>query len=228
VLSCGILLGWAADEQAPRRRGPCWEGAVHPIDPVRGSEEERPSVDSTCSGPWSSEPAERRLLCAHDVRDLIAAGYSVENIVGLVESECPGTQVAVRVNVLEIEAAEGTQAHVERLLEGRRQAGPHRVLRIHPVADLVGPPRLLEPEVVLDEHWWEPSPPPDEIEQRLLHGLAERVSDTVEGADTIHVCGRNLVAYAGSTVHEKIATLLDALRESRDEALACESRAGNG
>ncbi|HEX5136554.1 MAG TPA: hypothetical protein VFY93_06260 [Planctomycetota bacterium] len=235
AISCAVLLWFGSDVgPVPRAHGSArrvWQALVLPdavarVDadvsvpsaaaPTRTTTDD--AVASGSAGPVSAAPAVRR---QHDVRDLVALGFTVDDIARWTVMAFEDGEVTPRVNVVEVVAPEEAQLRYERLLDRKREV-PY-VLRIHPVADLVC---ALEELAALQEDFvvelrargyavGDPVDPENEPEPTSpfdIESLAEVIRATVQGVGAVHASGRNLLALADPATQVEIARFLDDLR----------------
>jgi hypothetical protein len=129
VLCCAVVL-WARAEAGRRvaRAAPATV-AVTSADPpdlevpapaeTLGEPEDSPRADA----PRPQNAAEDELR-QHDVRDLVAIGFTIEELVLRVEYAAKAKgRVTPRVNILELLGPEGMQLDVERALDEKRRTG---------------------------------------------------------------------------------------------------------
>lgn len=207
-----------------------WATPRHAAEEVAPATVNEAEPDGMEGAPPPARPPEPGVLRQHDVRDLVAIGFRVEEVARWALEVCKEADVTTRVNAVEMIAPEDAQIGYERLLDKMRRR-PY-VVRIHPVADLVctleewtalqeelavelraggyDPPGDSDPAVSVDEA--EPATPFD------IESLVEVISATVgDGVGTIHPSGRNLVALADPAAQVRIADFLDDLRSNTEE-----------
>jgi len=231
LLCCAALL-WGRSGVEAEHRATCGAPAVVAEEPVTAAavDSESPSSSTGPCGPDAvpqtgdppppgeplpSDPAELR---QHDVRDLVALGYSVDQIASWLEWEGTATRVTVRVNVLEILAPEATQVQLERVLEDTRRNGK-RVLQFYEVTDLVCATqeiRMLRARTVEDDARSRDAADADaEVEAARFDtdSLVELIEATIgEGSACVQPKDRWLVVRATPRVQAWIARILDDLR----------------
>jgi hypothetical protein len=245
ALFCAALLWWPSGAES-RPRAAREAGATNPFEfPVAAAlvAEEVPALRGEAApddagdgqaGPPEPGPPERAVLRQHDVRDLVAIGFRVEEIARWARDVCKDAEVTTRVNAVEMIAPEDAQIGYERLLDEKRRSPC--VLRIHPVADLVW---TREEWTALQEELADgiraggydppggggPAAPEDEAEPAApfdIEDLAEVIAATLgDGVVSIDVAGvpRCLLVHADPAAQVRIGRFLDDLRSTTEAEL---------